>query len=112
MQPQARTEQFFQDVEHGFAAHDLVENFVHLVRRLDTADARAFRGVARLQVIDVGVFEGFGRSRDQFRDHRANLGKRILPQNLRHHDHAIALISLHILPGDHLDSRSMFTLSL
>ena len=59
--------------------------------------------MARLQVIDVGVFKGFGRSRDQLCDHRANLDERIRPQNVRYHDHAIALISLHFLFGDGLD---------
>ena len=97
MQPQAGAEQLFQDVEHGFAAHDLVEDLVHLVRRLDAADPRVFRGVARLQIVDVGVFEGLGRSCDQLRDHRTHLGKGAWPQHFGDDDHAIALISLHIL---------------
>jgi len=34
---------------------------MHLVRCLDAAHARAFGGMAGLEVVDIGVFEGLGQ---------------------------------------------------
>ena len=101
VQPQARAQQFLQDVEHSRGSHDLVEQRMHLVRRLDPAHPRALRGMARLEVIDIGVFEGFGRPRNQLRDYSAHLAERRGVQHLGHHDDAVAFVGLHIVLRNH-----------
>src|SRR5882757_8395436 len=76
---------------------------MHLVRRLDPAHPRAFRGMARLEVIDIGVFEGFGRPRNQLPDYSAHLAKRRRVQHLGHHDDAVAFVGLNIILRNHTD---------
>ena len=56
VQPEARADQLVEDVEHRPASHDLVEQRMDLVRRLDAADAGVLGGVARLEVVDGGMF--------------------------------------------------------
>ena len=101
MQSQAGADQLGQDVDDRRTAHDLVEDRMNLVRRLDPPHARALPGMAGLQIVDVGVLGYVGGASDKLGDDLTHLLERSAVQHLRHHDHAVAAIGLDILFRNH-----------
>ena len=55
MQAQIGTDQSAQDLHTTRAAHQCVEDVMHLVRRLDAPDLRVRLRVPRLEIVDAGV---------------------------------------------------------
>ena len=104
MQPQAGSDQLFQDVDDGRAADDLVKDRMNLVRGLDPPHPRVFAGVAGFQIVDIGMLGDFGCAGDKFGDDLTHLGERSAIQHFRHHDHAIAAVGLDILVRNHCKS--------
>jgi hypothetical protein len=107
VQSKSRTDQLLENLENGRAAHDPVKDRMHLVRRLDPANPWIFRGVAGLEIVDLGVIERIDRSSNKLRDHLAYLGNSVGGQDVGHEDKSVALVGLHILLRNHLECFSL-----